>query len=282
MAAVDVLEADALRCFAVFAEHRNFTAAAAVLRISQPALHVKIRKLSQALGVELYRRDGRQLELTAAGHRLATFADDSRRRATDLLAELGDEPPVVRVAAGRASLRWVVSPMVRALIRSGRAVRLLTANREEALAHLTAGRAELAVVAVDRPPRTVQSKLIATYPQQLVISARHRLAQLNQVEVADLAGLDLLVPPTERPHRRALERALLAAGVDWQVAAEVDGWDLMVHFAALGLGAAVVNGCVQLPTRLRGIPITDLPAVRYWAAWRPQRQAGLAEVMALL
>ncbi|MEV6816381.1 LysR family transcriptional regulator [Micromonospora sp. NPDC051296] len=70
----DLLEADALRSFAVFAEHRNFTSAAAVLHISQPSLHVKIRKLATALGVELYERDGRRLTLTAAGERLAVPA----------------------------------------------------------------------------------------------------------------------------------------------------------------------------------------------------------------
>ena len=59
----------------------------------------------------------------------------------------------------------------------------------------------------------------------------------------------------------------------------VDGWDLLVHFAALGLGATVVNGCVAVPSRLRTIPITDLPAVRYWAAWRPQRTTALAAVL---
>ena len=55
-----LLESDALHAFEVFAEHRNFTTAAAVLRISQPSLHVKIRKLSRGLGVQLYERDGRR------------------------------------------------------------------------------------------------------------------------------------------------------------------------------------------------------------------------------
>ena len=50
MDAGSALESDALRAFAVFAEHRNFTTAAAALRLSQPSLHVKIRKLADGLG----------------------------------------------------------------------------------------------------------------------------------------------------------------------------------------------------------------------------------------
>ena len=55
------VSADALASFAVFADHLNFTRAAEELHISQPALHVKVRKLSESLGRPLYRRAGRRL-----------------------------------------------------------------------------------------------------------------------------------------------------------------------------------------------------------------------------
>jgi DNA-binding transcriptional LysR family regulator len=273
------LEADALRAFAVFAEHRNFTTAAAELRLSQPSLHVKVRKLADALGVELYQRDGRGLVLTAAGERLAGFAGESLQRVDDFLGDLREDLPVVRIAAGRATLRWVISPAIRAITRSGRPVRLITANRDAALAALTAGQADLAFTAAQPPPPRLGSRQIASYPQVLVVPARHRLATRKRVRLADLAELDLLVPPAGRPHRQALDRALFEAGVAWQVAAEVDGWDLLVHFAELGLGATIVNGCVQIPSRLRAVPVTDLPPVRYWAAWRPQRGKALSAVL---
>jgi len=68
------VSADALASFVAFAEHLNFTRAAADLHISQPALHVKIRKLAQALGRPLYHRSGRRLVLTADGEAVARFA----------------------------------------------------------------------------------------------------------------------------------------------------------------------------------------------------------------
>jgi len=273
------LTSDALEAFAVFAEHRNFTTAAGALRLSQPSLHVKIRKLADGLGVELYQRVGRTLVLTAAGENLAAFAVESLRRVDDFLGELREDVPVVRIAAGRAALRWVISGPLQAIARSGRSVHILTANREAALAALAGGQADLAITAADPPPAPLAAKEIASYPQVLVVPTRHPLAQRSRVRLSDLAGLDLLVPPAGRPHRRALDQALAGAGVDWRVAAEVDGWDLLVHFAALGLGATVVNGCVAVPSRLRTIPISDLPAVRYWAAWRPQRTTALAAVL---
>jgi DNA-binding transcriptional LysR family regulator len=282
MTARDLLEPDALRSFAVFAEHRNFTTAAAVLNISQPSLHVKIRKLADTLGTDLYERSGRSLVLTAAGERLAAFAMDTRLRAGDFLAELEESTPALTIAAGRGAFRWVIPDAVRAVGCRGRKIQVITANWDAAIAALSSGHADIAVVGYDPPPRSFRTRQIAAYPQMLVISRTHPLARRDQITLADLAGLDLIVPPPGRPHRRALERALLDAGVPWQAAAEADGWDLQVHFADLGIGATVVNGCVRPPSGLAAIPVTGLPAVRYWTAWRPQRQARISDLLAEL
>lgn len=282
MDARDLLEPDALRSFAVFAEHRNFTAAAAALGISQPSLHVKVRKLGAALGASLYERDGRLLVLTPAGEQLAAFAADTRARSREFLAGLAGEPSGLALAAGRGAIRWVVPGAIRAACAAGRRVRVLTAGRDEALAALAAGHADVAVAGYDPPPRRLRSAQVAAYPQVLMVDSGHPLAGRAAVEVADLAGLDLVVPPAGRPHRRALERALLEAGAPWQAAAEADGWDLLVHLASLGIGAAVVNGCVPAPPGLAAVPVTGLPAVRYWAAWRPQREEQARAFLAFL
>jgi len=278
----ELLESDALRSFAVFAEHRNFTAAAAALHISQPSLHVKIRKLAAALGTDLYERDGRRLTLTAAGERLAAYARDSRRRLDEFLGGFDSGPPALTIAAGRAAFRWVIPSAIHRVSRRGRRVHAITADRDGALSALSSGAADLAVIAHDPPPRHVEAVEIAAYPQVLVVEAAHPLAGRRRVRLADLDGLALVVPPPGRPHRRTLDRALLDAGVSWTVAAEVDGWDLMVHLAGLGIGATVVNGCVPAPAGLASVPIRDLPAVRYWAAWRPARAAQVSDVVGYL
>src|ERR1700753_3981914 len=139
---LELLESDALRSFAVFAEHRSFTAAAAVLGLSQPSLHVKIRKLAAALGAALYERDGRSLVLTPAGAHLAAFAADTRARAAEFLATLDGEPPELAVTAGGGAVRWVIPGALRAAAGAGRQVRVLTAGRDEAVAALGTGQAD--------------------------------------------------------------------------------------------------------------------------------------------
>lgn len=278
----DALLADALQAFAVFAEHLNFTTAAAELHISQPALHVKIRKLGVSLGVELYERHGRGLVLTDAGHQLAAFGRDSRRRVEDFLTALQPASRPVTLAAGRGTLRWVIGEGIGRLIQDGRAVRALTADRETALAHVNSGRADIAVIAHDPPPAQLAQQRLVSYPQVVVATRAHRLASRRSVRLADLDGEEVVLPPPGRPHRAALEEALREAGAAWQVTAEVDGWDLLVHFVSLGMGVTVVNGCVDVPDGLVARPVLDLPAVAYWAAWRPPRQLLVSQTLALL
>ncbi|MEJ3747227.1 LysR family transcriptional regulator substrate-binding protein, partial [Actinomycetes bacterium KLBMP 9797] len=123
-------------------------------------------------------------------------------------------------------------------------------------------------------PHICLSRLAARLDHEKVNTPSHTghpLAGRRQVRLTDLDGMPLVVPPAGRAHRRALDRALLDAGVAWQVAAEVDGSDLLVHLTSLGLGATVVNGCVPAPAGVSAVPIRDLPAVRYWSACRHER-----------
>ncbi|MCG9597343.1 LysR family transcriptional regulator [Vibrio sp. Isolate25] len=56
-----------LKHFVSVAEHGHFTMAAKALHIAQPALSISIKKFEQQLGVELFRREERQITLTDEG-----------------------------------------------------------------------------------------------------------------------------------------------------------------------------------------------------------------------
>jgi DNA-binding transcriptional LysR family regulator len=271
-----MVSTDALASFAVFADHLNFTRAAEELRISQPALHVKIRKLADSLGRPLYLRQGRRLRLTAEGEAVARFARELDTRVSAFLAEVRGTAPArpLVLAAGEGAYLYLLGDVVRdTLAAPGPGLRLINGDHARTLAAVRTGRADLGVAVLDVRPADLAVVRLASFPQFLVMPADHPLAASARLTLADLAAARLIVPPPHRPLRISLERALRAAEVEWSVAVEAEGWPLMLHFVALGVGTAVVNGCVRLPPGLVGREITDLPRVPYQAVHLPGRDA---------
>ncbi|XVU21028.1 LysR family transcriptional regulator [Actinoplanes sp. CA-054009] len=263
-----------LTAFAVFAAHLNFTRAAEELHISQPALHVKIRKLSESLGRPLYRREGRRLVLTADGEAVARFARGQDERLASFLAEFAGAPerrPVV-LAAGQGAYLYLLGDAIRAALATT-PLRLINCDHRQMLAAVRGGQAHVGVSVLDVLPPDLAVRELASFPQKLFVPSGHRLARRRTVRLRDLAGESLVVPPQHRPQRIMLEQALRTAGAAWTVAVEAEGWPLITHFVALGAGLAIVNGCVPVPRGLSGIPVRDLPPVTYHVVHQPSAVA---------
>jgi DNA-binding transcriptional LysR family regulator len=266
-----MIDSDRLRSFIAFGEALNFTRAAAQLHLSQPALHVQVAKLAEDLGQPLYRRVGRGLELTDAGQAVLAFARDQARRADALRASLGAGPaPIVGLAAGEGVLLYVLAEPVRRLAgRAGVDLRILTRDQAGVLAALRAGAAQVGVTALTTPPDDLRAVRAATSTMIAVMPLAHRLARRRAIALADLADERLIVPPAGRPHREFLERALAAARVPWQRAVEASGWEVMMRYAALGVGIAIVNDICAVPRGAIARPVPALAPVAYYVLTRP-------------
>ncbi len=261
------MNSDALNAFVVFSERLNFTHAAEALHLSQPALHVKIRGLAQELGAPLYRRVGRKLELTPQGRETARFGRESRVRTEEFKRRLRGVHPLdraVTLAAGAGAYLNLLGAAIREFRkRNKNPLELLTANQEAAVDAVLTGRADLGVAALDHVPPELDARVLARVGQALVVPRRHRLAKKPQVRLTDLKGEKLIVPPAGRPHRIAISRALLSAGVPWEIAVEAAGWELMIHFVQLGLGAAIVNASCRIPQGLVARTLRELGTIPY-------------------
>ncbi|TDV46828.1 LysR family transcriptional regulator [Actinophytocola oryzae] len=274
-----MIQTDALAAFAVFADHLNFTRAAAALHLSQPALHVKVAKLAATVGRPLYQRSGRTLTLTPEGEAVARFARDLDARMAAFLTEVRDAEAVrpLTLAAGEGAYLYLLGEVVRTF----RPLRLVNRDSARMLASVRAGRVDLGIGVLEVLPDDVTTVLLASYPQTLVLPVDHPLAGHAELTLRDLAGVSLVLPPANRPHRRTVERALRAAEVDWALAIEAEGWPLTLHFVTLGVGLSIVNGCVRPPAGFTAREITDLPRVPYYAVHLPSRadDARLAELL---
>jgi DNA-binding transcriptional LysR family regulator len=102
----------------------------------------------------------------------------------------------------------------------------------------------------------------------------HRLARATRVQLRDLAGEHLIVPPPTGRHRQMLTRVLGAAGVDWEIGLEASGWPLMLEYTRLGVGLAIVNDICRLPAGVTAVPMPELPAIDYYVLEPAGRRRG--------
>jgi len=79
-----------LRHFIALIEHRNFTAAAQAMQISQSAFSRSIQALEQSVGCQLIERQSKQFALTWQGEKLLPMARRMQELSDDLLKEMRD------------------------------------------------------------------------------------------------------------------------------------------------------------------------------------------------
>jgi DNA-binding transcriptional LysR family regulator len=265
-----LLSSDSLEAFAVFAEQRNFTRAAAILHLSQPSLHVKITKLASAVGVPLYRRDGRSLHLTEAGIQLADHVRVLQENQAALLANFGQasiERPLT-IVAGEGALSTIVEPGLRLLPKRDRhRLRLVTADAAGSIDLVQRGQADVGVAVIDEMPGSLEFCRVRRIGQKLVVPSDHVLASRKRISLRDLDGERFVLPPVGRPHRLMVARALRNAEVRWELAVEVSGWETMTQMVSLGFGVAIVNENVRVPKGTKALALPMLPAIEYHAFW---------------
>lgn len=261
-----VIPLDRVEAFIAFAEKKSFTHAANELHLSQPALFAQIQKLEEQLGVSVYRRRGRSLAITEEGERVLGFARELRQRVLGFEASLRGEQvddPVV-LAAGRGSYLYLLGPAMRRFRRSGWSLTASVTGRDRCLEDVRLGRAHLGVAAgVADVPDDLAAHPFAEVGSVVAFPKDHRFASRKKLRVADLDGEALVAPPRGRAQRATVDAALREAGCQCRVVAEADGWDLLLHFVALGLGLAIVNDCCQLPRGVKARPLAGVAGTSY-------------------
>ena len=102
---------NALRAFEAAARHGSFKAAAAELSVSQSAISHQVKALEAALGVRLFVRKVRHVELTSNGLTYFPVLRDAFRRiadATRVIVELHTEDIITVQSYSTFTIRWLI------------------------------------------------------------------------------------------------------------------------------------------------------------------------------
>lgn len=272
-----------LRYFVAVAERLHFGRAAEALHISQPPLSRAIRALEEDLGVPLFHRTRRRVELTPQGTRLL---EETRRLTAHLERTVHELRAMTtggneRLRIGFVSLAdyGVLPGLLKAYKSAQPNVRL--ALREmlspDQAAALAAGELDFGLLL---PPVAGGGRLEHLVVQRerfvLALPARHRLAGgAGKLALREMAGEPFVTIPRQIAPRLYDIVAQLAtqAGISLNIAQEAIQMQTVVSLVSSGLGAAIVPASVANLGR-RGVVYRELadrhPRLDVWLAWRKE------------
>lgn len=236
-----------LRCFYYAATHRSFTRAAEELASGQPSISNHIKELERALGAPLFYRHRRGVELTPAGHALMELAGPLVEAVDRLPQELAERTASltvseVRIAAGQELLLHLLAPVIQAFRRENPDVRLIVYARvrSETQAMVARGEIDFGVAARAGLPTGLEFQEVLADELLLIVPWGHQLAERDDITLADIARHPVLMPDRHSSTRRITEEAFVQAGLELQIAMELERWQVIKEFVALGQGIALV------------------------------------------
>ena len=280
-----------LSALVAIADHGTFSAAARALFTVQSNISAHVARLEKELGVTLVDRS--QGGLTEEGARVVERARRILNEIDDIKADMASDSTDVsgqsRLGIIGTTARWLMPqllahlevehPHVRAIVQEGATSTLIP--------NVIGGQLNAAILhlPVDDPELVIEP--LFAEDLFLLADAGHPLAGNNELALADLDDVPLLLPPTGAALRRVLDRAAAACGATLRAQAEVDGVRLLASLALDGYGAAIVPA-TAVPTWLTGsfrrISVPELPrrVVAFVHLRRPSQSAPTLAVLRAL
>ena len=239
-AQAELLSLQQIRCFCAALELGSFTAAAEVLRVSQPAVAEQIRKLELALGADLFVRAGRGVTATEAGRAFAEHAARSLRAVEDAAGSVGEltelRTGTVAVGSFGEPSAWRIDELLAAFLRRHPdvSVRLVGRNSSVTAERVRRGELEagLVLLPIDddkldvRPIVRDEVLYVTAHPDRT-----RRPATIERLAATPLVFYDA-ESADEDPIRRQLAERAQALGVRLQPKVEVELKDIALRLVA--------------------------------------------------
>ena len=258
-----------LRYFIAVAEEQNIGRAAARLHISQPPLTRQIQQLEEELGVLLFTRTPRGMELTPAGEQLLEEARNIRalvEQATERTQRAG-QGKLGRLDVGifGSAIIDIIPKLLEAFRGAYPDVKVVlhSMNKNEQIEALRQRRINIGFNRIITPLPDIASELVSTESLLLAVNASHPLAEKAVVPFQSLADHPLVMfPAGSRPGLIDKVFGLCQqVGFVPQVSQEVGDVISAIALVARGFGACLVSQSTSVLS-LPGVvyrPLSGLP-----------------------
>lgn len=264
-----------LRLFEAVARLGSYTRAAEEQHLSQPAVHIQVKRLETAIGQPLIQAVGRKLLLTRAGDAVHAAAVDVINRLAGLAEALHEIDARV---AGPLKVAAVTSAQVFLPQLLGRFVRtypdvqpqLTVTNRERVIQRLLANDDDFVVMG--QVPTPSDLTVIPFMDNRLVAvaAASHPLARHKRIRLERFAAERHLAREPGSGTRTAAEKLFATHGLTVQPYMTLGSNEAIKQAVVAGLGVSVLSqGSLELELatqRLAMLDVQGFPLHRTWNA----------------
>ncbi|WP_454673918.1 LysR family transcriptional regulator [Achromobacter pestifer] len=240
-----------LRAFCAVYELKNFTRAAEALNLTQSTVSKLCSELEKAIGLVLFERSARGVELLEGAPELYAYAQEaigSLRAAERSLSSLaGLERGEVSIAASPIMMHTLIAPVVVAFhARHPNIVfNLYELTGDDAIEHVLHGKADLGLVAVESHDRKLESHVAYRGAFYVVVPPGHPLAGQDPVHWRELATYPHIQLRGSYTVRRKIDQILLAHGLVLRGVAQTGSLTTAFAMVRGGMGITVMPGYVR-------------------------------------
>jgi DNA-binding transcriptional LysR family regulator len=262
-----------LETFATVARLGSFSRAAEALHLTQPAVSIQIRQITESVGLPLFEQSGREIRLTAAGQELLRTArelDDSWNRFESAVDALkGLKKGRLRVALVTTA-KYFLPRMLGAFCQRypDIEIELEVANRARIIERLRANEDDLYIMSFPPEELDVVATPFLDNPLVVVAPAAYPLPA-GPLSLADLAPHPFLLRETGSGTRKAVDRHLAANGLTLKVKLALGSNEAIRDLVASGMGLAILSRHVlgEHPEQegLRILEVAGFPLQQPWS-----------------
>lgn len=274
-----------LRAVVALADHASFTAAANWLQVSQPNLSRTVAEAERRLGVRLFMRTTRSVDLTGDGHEVTAYARRVLLEFDDGLEQIGRFVSGDRGTVTIACLPSIAATFLPPYIVNFRnshpdvSVHIRDGLRDDVVASVRDGSVDFAVVAASGRANDLMRTTVSTDAFVCALPPNHALAQRTSLLWTDLADQPFVAFGPESSIASHVQLGLESAGVDVGPSVQAHNVAAVAGMTAAGLGITVIPELVVPmmsfanlvylpiePTIHRTISVVQLPGRRQSAS----------------
>jgi DNA-binding transcriptional LysR family regulator len=273
----------ALRMFVATAETGSLGQASTRLNVSQPAASRQIDALEAELGVSLFHRVGRRLQVTSAGERLLRQSLNLLTNA-DLLAEEAralkeGRRGTLRVSATAQLIAAFLTSFLPHYRRRASDIEVELIERGGVNKQRTRlQRAEIDLAIMPATDASFAGRLLFPIHTIAVMTRSHPLARRAVLDITDIANEPLMLLQGEFGSRASFDAGCEIAQVIPRVRFECSSVHTLVGLAGVEHGVAIVSSITMIEhdERLRAVPLVLRgESIGHWEAicWDARRSA---------